>query len=168
LRTVVCRDPTVDAVMPRAIGLQEVVNAFAAAPTRNQDRIRAAPASSTSERLVYDDLISDPTGTLSTVDVRPSVGPMTGTPMDDVRFGTTARELCGGWLGSDADRRKTDCVARRFATLATCRYALFANRNSDSNASGTARQGGDVLAVTLGIFNKAKRSWVAAGPWGPA
>jgi CSLREA domain-containing protein len=134
---------------PQATGLNEVINAFAAAPSPKPGPIALHLPIEQPNGLVYDDMIPDPTGELSTLGFEPT----TGTPVDDIRFGTDPNKLCGGWLGSAQDRdRKTDCVARRFATLATTRYVLFANRYAnDPEASGMAAAiGSDVAAATLG------------------
>jgi CSLREA domain-containing protein len=156
-----------DAVKPRAMGLQEVVAAFDAAPSPKPGPIALHLPVPRADGLVYDDMIPDPTGELGTVGIQPTYAPGMGTPIDDIRFGTAASDLCGGWLGSNADRLSADCVARRFATLATTRYVLFTNRNAgDPTATGEGAIGGDVAVVALGTLNQGQVELAAGATYG--
>ena len=141
-------------VAPYESAMRQVVDAFRNAPTGPGQpgpiRLHLPPAPAGIQR---DDFIPDPTGDLSTVRLRPGFF-TSGTPVDDIRFGTSPSRFCDGYAGTAADRNDPiECVSSRFATLATSRYALFAHSQTDApKGSGLGRYGGDAFVISLGNF----------------
>jgi hypothetical protein len=145
------------AVTPFETALMSVQTSFANAPsTRPSDPgpIALHYIGSSTNGILVDDTIPDAIAPYSAI--RTFREYVAGTAIDDVRFGTDPNKFCDGFTGSATERGLVDCVARRFATMATTRYALFANiAVEDPTISGIGRFGGDAFVVSLGSWNQA-------------